>query len=131
MALSQWIVTSAGLLLIAGIAWFFWGSKKGGSQAQVGTSGYQEARIHVKGGYTPDTIVVQSGKPLRLEFLREEKSACSEMVVFPEFHKSMMLPFGQKVSVELFPNRTGTYAFTCQMGMYKGTMIVKDELSKS
>lgn len=126
MGAAQWVVTITGLLLIAGIAWFFWGPKKGGSQAQVGTSGYQEAHIHVKGSYTPDVIVVQMGKPVRLEFLREEKAACSEMVVFPDFQKSMMLPFGKKVTVELLPTRAGSYPFSCQMGMYRGTLIVKE-----
>ncbi|WP_410514657.1 cupredoxin domain-containing protein [Paenibacillus sp. BR2-3] len=131
MDVSQWIVTALGLVLIAGIAWFFWAPKKGGSRAEITSSGYQEARIRVKGGYTPDTIVVQSGKPVRLEFLRDEKAACSEMVVFPDFQKSLMLPYGQKVTVDLFPNQTGSYAFTCQMGMYKGTMVVRDAAIKS
>lgn len=126
MGFSQWVVTIMGLLLIAGIAWFFWGSKKSGSQAEVSASGYQEATIRVKGGYTPDVIVVQSGKPVRLEFVREEKASCSEMVVFPDFQKSVMLPVGKKVTVELLPNRAGSYPFTCQMGMYRGTLIVKD-----
>lgn len=126
MEFSQWVVTITGLLLIAGIAWFFWGPKKSGSLAEVGTSGYQEVQIRVKGGYTPDTIVVQKGKPIRVEFLREDKSACAEMVVFPDFQKSMMLPVGKKVSLELLPNKTGQYSFTCQMGMYRGTMVVKE-----
>ncbi|GAX91632.1 cupredoxin domain-containing protein [Effusibacillus lacus] len=126
MGVSQWVVTIIGLLLSFGIAWFFWGPKKGGSQAEVKDSGYQEADILVKGGYTPDVIVVHRGKPVRLQFLREDKSSCSEMVVFPDFEKSMMLPFGKKVTVELLPNDAGSYPFTCQMGMYRGTLIVKE-----
>lgn len=126
MGASQAIVTIVGLLLIAGIAWFFWGPKKGGSLAQASASGYQEAKVLVKGGYSPDTIVVQKGKPVRFEFLRKEKASCSEMVVFPDFQKSAMLPVGKPITVELLPTESGTYPFTCQMGMYKGTMIVKD-----
>src|SRR5688500_20328125 len=40
----------------------------------AGASGIQEVRVIVKGGYTPDTIVVQAGKPVRLQFYRDRKS---------------------------------------------------------
>ena len=53
------------------------------------------------------------------------------MVVFPDFQKSMMLPVGQKVAVDLLPNKAGSFSFTCQMGMYRGMMIVKDAATKS
>ena len=125
MDVSNWIVTIGGFLLIGLIAWFFWGPRKGGTLASIGASGYQEAIVRVKNGYTPDLIVVQSGKPVRFEFLREEKSACSEMVVFPDFQKSAMLPEGKKVIVDLPPMDEGIYNFSCQMGMYKGKVIVK------
>lgn len=126
MALSLWIINAAGLFLIAVIAWYFWGPKKSGSSAEVGSSGYQEIQIRVKGGYAPNTIFVQAGKPLRLEIVREEKTACSEMIVFPDFQKSMVLPYGKRMTIELMPDRPGSYPFTCQMGMYRGTMVVKD-----
>ncbi|MGG5253419.1 cupredoxin domain-containing protein [Neobacillus sp. SM06] len=126
MDIANLSVTIGGLLLIGLIAWFFWGPKKGGSLAEIGSSGIQEASIRVKnGGYTPNRIIVQSGKPVRFEFLREEKAACSEMVVFPDFEKSATLPAGKKVVIELPPMEDGTYEFTCQMGMYRGTMVVK------
>lgn len=125
MDVSNWIVTIGGLLLIGFIAWFFWGPKKGGSLAEVTASGYQEAVIQVKNGYSPSRIVVQSGKPVRFQFTRQETSACSEMVVFPDFEKSATLPVGKKVFIDLPPMQEGTYDFTCQMGMYKGKVVVK------
>lgn len=127
MDVSNWIVTIGGLFLIGFIAWFFWGPKKGGSQAEIGSSGYQEASIQVKNGYNPARVIVQSGKPIRFEFTREETAACSEMVIFPDFQKSATLPVGQKVRIDLPPMEAGTYDFTCQMGMYKGTIIAKGE----
>lgn len=125
MDVANWSVTIGGLLLIGFIAWFFWGPKKGGRLAEVGASGFQEAAIRVKSGYTPNRIVVQSGKPVRFEFTREENAACSEMVVFPDFQKSTTLPAGKKVTIELPPMKEGNYEFTCQMGMYRGTVVVK------
>jgi plastocyanin domain-containing protein len=77
-----------GLALIGGIAWFYWGPRKSGVRAPLTSSGYQEAMILVKGGYTSDVIVEQHGKPVRFNFCREEKAACSEVVVFNDFGKS-------------------------------------------
>jgi plastocyanin domain-containing protein len=119
------IALVVGLGLIAGIAWFFWGPRVGGTHATLASSGYQEAMVLVKGGYTPDVIVVQHGKPVRLTFRREETSACSEMVVFSEFGKSAKLPTGQSVPVEFVPEQAGEYEFTCQMGMLRGKLIVE------
>ena len=119
------LVTLSGLAVIAGIAWFFWGPRQGGVRATATTSGYQEAMILVKGGYTPDVIVVQHGKPVRLNFRREETAACSEMVVFGDFGKSARLLEGQTVPVELLPEQPGEYEFTCQMGMLRGKLVVE------
>ncbi len=119
------LVILLGLALIAGIAWFFWGPRKGGFRAPVTTSGYQEAMILVKGGYTPDVVVVQHGRPVRLSFRREETAACSEMVVFGDFGKSARLPEGQVVPVELLPEQPGEYEFACQMGMLRGKLVVE------
>ena len=57
--------------------------------------------ILVKGGYTPDTIIVRSGRPVRLNFRREETASCSDKVIFADFQKSADLPTGQTVAVEL------------------------------
>lgn len=119
------IVTAAGLAVIAGIVWFFWGPRKEGYRVPTASSGYQEAMILVKGGYSPDTLVVRAGKPVRLSFRREESSPCSEMVVFGDFAKSAKLPEGELVPVEFLPKEPGTYEFTCQMGMLRGRLVVE------
>ena len=54
-------VTIAGVLLIAFIVWFFWLKRSKGVRAAETSGGYQEAMILVKGGYTPDTIIVRAG----------------------------------------------------------------------
>jgi plastocyanin domain-containing protein len=94
-------------------------------RAAITRSGYQEAMILVKGGYTPDVIVVEHGKPVRLNFRREETASCSEMVLFPDFNKSARLPTGKTVAVEFLPEKPGEYEFACQMGMLRGKLIVE------
>ena len=114
-----------GIAAIGAIAWFFWGPRRGGYHAPFTTGGFQEAMVLVKGGYTPDVIVVQHGKPVRLNFRRDESAACSEMVVFGDFGKSAHLPEGQIVPVELLPEKPGEYGFSCQMGMFRGRLVVE------
>jgi plastocyanin domain-containing protein len=125
MSTAQIIVTLAGLLAIAGVAWFFWGPRGEGITAGVTSSGFQEAMILVKGAYNPDVIVVQHGKPVRLTFRREETAACSEKVLFPDFKQTAELPEGELVPVEFTPQDPGEYEFTCGMGMLHGKLIVR------
>jgi plastocyanin domain-containing protein len=119
------LVIGGGVAVIVSIALFFWGPRKGGVRAAFTAGGYQEALVLVKGGYTPDVIVVQHGKPVRLTFRREETAACSEMVVLGDFGKSARLPEGQAVPVEFLPEKPGEYEFTCQMGMLRGKLVVE------
>jgi plastocyanin domain-containing protein len=86
--------------------------------------GVQSALVVVKGGYTPDTIVVEQGRPVRLVFRREESALCSERVLIPDFDRSAVLPEGQEVAVEFLPTRKGEYPFACQMGMLRGRIVV-------
>ncbi len=125
MTPDRWIVLVLGLGLIVFIVWFFWLKRARGVRAGEVSGGYQEAMILVKGGYTPDTIVVRHGKPVRLNFRREETAACSEKVILADFGKSAELPTGEVVPVEFLPEQPGEYEFTCEMGMLRGKLIVE------
>jgi plastocyanin domain-containing protein len=125
MSTADIAVVALGLALIVGIAWFFWGPRRGGYRVPLSSGGYQEAMVLVKGGYTPDLIVVEHGKPVRLNFRREEDAGCSEMVVLADFGKSAKLPQGETVPVEFLPERPGEFEFTCQMGMFRGKLVVE------
>jgi plastocyanin domain-containing protein len=106
------------------VVWFFFFSKKTGTRLAA-SAGVQEANIVVKGGYTPDVLVVQASQPVRLNFNRQETASCSEMVLFPDFDKSAKLPTGETVSIEFTPDKPGEYDFQCQMGMLHGKLIVE------
>lgn len=118
------VINIAGLALIAWIVWYFWLYRKEGVQvAEV--AGVQEVPIAVKGGYTPDLIVVKQGKPVRLLFNRQESSMCSEMVVFDKIDQSAKLPEGETVAIEFTPEEAGEIPFQCQMGMLRGKVLVQ------
>lgn len=119
------LVNLIGLGLIGLIVWFFWLVKTKGVRAAMTSGGYQEQMVLVKGGYTPDIIVVERGKPVRLNFVRQESASCSEMVMLPAFNKTANLPEGETVPVEFLPKLSGEYDFQCQMGMLRGKVIVE------
>ena len=121
----QIIVTLSSIVLSLLIAWYFWLAPKGQTRAAVSESGAQEVAVTVKGGYTPDVIVVQKGRPVRFTFTRQESSACSEKVLFPDFNQSVLLPEGEQVTLEFTPEKPGEFGFQCMMGMLRGKLIVE------
>jgi plastocyanin domain-containing protein len=125
MTPDQILVTLGGLAVVGFIAWFFWLKRAVGVKASLVSDGYQEQMILVKGGYTPDTIRVVTGRPVWLLFRREETAACFEQVVLADFGKSAPLPTGQVVPVEFMPGDPGEHEFTCQMGMLRGRIVVE------
>ncbi|MDD5558996.1 cupredoxin domain-containing protein [Candidatus Methylomirabilis sp.] len=125
MSWDKIVVDVVGLGLIGFIVWFFWLVKAKGVKAALTSGGYQEQLVLVKGGYTPDVIVVERGKPVRLKFVRQESASCSEMVLIPAFDKNVRLPEGETVPIELLPKEPGEYEFACQMGMFRGKLIVE------
>jgi plastocyanin domain-containing protein len=115
------LVNVAGLVLAGLIVWWFWLSKP---KSQRVTSGVIE--VVVEGGvYTPARIEVAAGKPVTLRFLRKDPSPCAEKVLFDELGIAADLPIGQPVELTITPNKAGEYAFTCQMQMYRGTLVAK------
>lgn len=113
-----------GVGLIGLIVWFFWLSKPAATIAPTTETGIQEIGVIVKGGYTPDTIQVEAGRPVRLTFNRQESDPCSETVILDAFGLSADLPQGADVSIEFTPSTAGDYEFACQMGMLRGTVVV-------
>ena len=126
MTPAQIAVTAAGAAAIVWVLWYFLLSRRPAAAAALaGQSGVQEIRVLVKGGYTPDTILVQAGKPVRLQFYRDETADCSERVVFDAFGINQTLPAFQTTTVEFTPTTPGEFPFRCGMNMLKGLLVVE------
>ena len=119
------IVTAAGLGLIAFVLWYFFFSARQTAAAVSSSSGVQEVDIIVKGGYSPDVIEVERGKPVQLSFYRDEENSCSEELLIPDFNIRRDLPAFKTTLVELLPQQAGKFEFTCGMGMLRGSLVVK------
>jgi len=121
---AQIAVTALGVAAIGWVLWYFL-LARGRGVAALAAGGVQEVRIVVKGGYTPDTIIVQAGAPVRLQFYRDETADCSERVVFDAFGVSADLPAFATTAVEFTPREPGEYPFRCGMSMLKGLLVVE------
>jgi len=121
------LVTIFGAMFIVFVNWYFFFSrrKKKAALAAPAEGNVQEVKIVVKGGYSPDVIVVKKGMPVRLNFYREETADCSDTVVFGDFNIRQPLPAFRTTAVEFTPQEAGEYNFTCGMGMLKGKLIVR------
>jgi len=125
MTIDQILVIIGGLGLSTWVAWYFWFSEKKAVIIQAAEGGVQEAVIKVKGGYTPDVLIFEAGKPIKLNFIREETAACTEEVIFSDFNKKATLTPYKTIPIELEIDKPGEYGFQCGMGMVKGKLIVQ------
>ncbi len=117
-------VLVASLAAIGWINWYFFVAGRTVTRATGTGNGPQEVLVRVDGGYSPSSIQVAAGRPVRLSFDRADTSGCSEEVVLPDFGIRKFLPTGAVTTVEFTPDRPGTYEFTCGMSMLRGRLIV-------
>lgn len=126
MSVVDVLVILAGAGLIAAELWYFLGPKPAPAGAGVATAeGIQEVRVVVKGGYDPDTIFVEAGRPVRLLFYRDETAECSSRVVFERLGIDQQLPAFETTPVEFTPAEPGDYPFRCHMDMLHGRVVAQ------
>lgn len=125
MTATDLVVLVGGLAMIAAIYWWFFRAGRQVVQASEGAGGVQEQLITVSGGYSPATVTVRAGRPVRLLFDRQETNPCSEEIVIGAFGVKKFLPAHQRTAVEFTPTTPGTFDFMCGMGMLHGKLIVQ------
>ena len=111
--MSSILVLIAALAITAGIIWYFFAPKKATQAKDEG--GVQTVHITVKGGYSPQLIQVQAGRPVKLVFDRQESGECSSHVVFNDFNIDKTLPAFQTSTVQLTPPKAGDYPFALSL----------------
>lgn len=91
----------------------------------VQKDGYQEVNIAVSlYGYTPGDVKVKAGIPVKMNFQKDFEGGCVSVFVMQDFKIQQSLSVG-KTTIDLKPDKPGTYAFSCGMGMYGGNLIVE------
>jgi plastocyanin domain-containing protein len=118
------IVTVAGAALIALVLWYFFGEREAVAATET-ADGLQEIKITVKGGYSPDVVRVKQGRPVRLDFYRDETASCSEQLILGDFGIARDLPAFKTTAVEFTPRKSGEFTWTCGMNMLRGKLVVE------
>lgn len=113
------VVAIFGIVGIAFVWWFFFGKKEKEVVAK------DKIDIKVEGGYSPSTILLKKGKKVTINFLRTDPSNCLEEVILSDFKIKRFLPLNKSVSVEITPQETGKFEFSCGMNMFHGKIIVR------
>jgi len=88
---AQIAVTALGAVVIVWVLWYFLFSRGQGGGRHRRRERDPGSSILVKGGYTPDTIVVQAGKPVRRSSPRRD-GRLLRRVVFERFGIDQQLP---------------------------------------
>jgi len=113
MAMASVAVTLAGLLAC-----------KTDAPAAVRTT--PRVSVTVDGqGYHPSTVTVPAGRATTLVFTRTSDEGCGQQVVFPSMNLRRDLPLNEPVEVSVTAAAGTPVAFTCGMGMYRGSVVAQ------
>jgi len=97
----------------------------GGQLAEV-KNGIQEITLTVQDStYYPNPIRVKKGIPVRLVADISKMPGCSKSIIIPEFGIRKVLSTSDN-TIEFTPDKSGTFQFSCSMGMYVGTIVVEE-----
>jgi copper chaperone CopZ len=96
------------------------------SAAAVTAGGAQTVQLSVQGStYLPNPVRVRKGVPVRLVADMNSMRGCSRAIVIPEFGVNKYISAGDNV-ITFTPTKSGTFQFSCSMGMYRGTLVVEN-----
>ncbi|PIR48031.1 hypothetical protein COV06_01375 [Candidatus Uhrbacteria bacterium CG10_big_fil_rev_8_21_14_0_10_50_16] len=94
-------------------------------QAAVQNGARQEVTMEVtsRGSYEPNILTVKKGVPVDWKITGADFLGCADTLVLPAFNVNTRIKTGQNL-VQFTPTKTGSFTFSCSMGMIRGTMIV-------
>ncbi|RMC42234.1 cupredoxin domain-containing protein [Lactobacillus sp. ESL0233] len=119
------IILITGLAGIAFIAWWFFGKHTVQTKMAKVSKNKQSVDIAVKGGYSPEKVILKRGIPATLNFKRLDSASCLDHVIFSDLGINQKLPEGKVESVKIDTTKAGEYNWQCSMNMFHGKVIVK------
>lgn len=119
MPLDKLLVIIVSFFGIAFTYWFFLLK----SEKEVTVLG-DSIDIKVDGGYQPESISIKKGKLTKINFMRTDPSTCLEEVVLSDFKVRKYLPLNKKITIQITPQKSGEFVFSCGMNMFHGKIRV-------
>lgn len=101
-------------------------AKAGNTDIAVEKDGTQYVSSTLQSGKYPD-ITVKAGEPVEwtIKASKEDINGCNYKAVLQDFGVEQVFEEGENV-IEFTPTETGTYTYSCWMGMITGTVHVED-----
>lgn len=107
------------------VRWFFSDERFATLHQEVNRQGVQKLELEVKNtGYSPQSLIAYAGTPVELTLSSNQTYSCALSFVLPAFGIAVDLQPTDKKVVTFTPKEPGTYTFSCNMGMYTGTLQV-------
>lgn len=119
------LVLIIGLSIIGFIGWWFFGKHEVAEENAEVADDQQVVNVQVKGGYSPEVVILKKGVPAILNFTRTDSSSCLDRVIFSDFGINQELPQNQKESIQIDTNKAGEYGWQCGMDMFHGKLVIK------
>lgn len=119
------VVLIIALAVIAFVAYWFLASHKGSAANAQQSANGQTATVVVKGGYSPETIVLKKGTPGKVNFQLKDSTACLSHVVFDDLGVNKDLTKAPSTTIKIPTDKAGEYNFACGMNMFHGKVVVK------
>lgn len=117
------LVNVIGIVLIAMILWWFIFFRQRSTTIENNI-----VTITVNNGvYEPAIIEAPLNESITLRFRRLDPSPCAAIVQFKQLEVSHELPMNTTQDIKLKLDKPGDYEFTCQMGMYRGKLIISSK----
>ena len=135
----RWVTKTAGALVVVigisnlgnGAALLGWniGIPSGSARVSEGATmvnGEHVIQMEVTswGTYEPDILRVKAGVPVRWQVYGGTQMGCGSTLIARAFNIQKQLNIGMN-EIQFTPTKPGRYAFTCSMGMFRGTIIVE------
>ncbi|UQS83660.1 cupredoxin domain-containing protein [Bombilactobacillus thymidiniphilus] len=125
--MSKIIILIVGILLIGFIIWWFLGNHEiEENAADINfITDRQNIDVEVKGGYSPETVILKKDVPATINFTRRDSSNCLDRVVFPDFGINQILPKDETMQVKIDTSQVGEFKWVCGMDMFHGKVVVE------
>lgn len=95
------------------------------TKPSVSSAATQEFTVDVGGsGFSPASLSVKKGQPVRIHFKRDNQPTCADEVIFADLNIRRKLPPNKTTTVEFTPTKEGDLTFACGMNMLKGKLVV-------
>lgn len=86
--------------------------------------GKQIVKMKVGAGYVPNHFTIRAGTPVRWEIDATNGAGCASVLVSRQLGIQKVLEQSASNVIEFTPNITGEVAFSCSMGMYRGSFTI-------